>query len=89
MPVKMIPEGTRYGRLTTTGKYELRKGNSCFECICDCGSVVWKRGKEPTVWNIYATSDYTYMYKSFYDIGKTVFLTQSEAEEKLRESEGK
>lgn len=53
------------------------------------GSVRWIKGKEPTVWNIYATSDYTDMYKTFYDIGKTVFLTQFEAEEKLRELEGK
>lgn len=37
----------------------------------------------PTVWNIYAESDYTYMYKSFYDIGKTVFLTEKEALEAL------
>lgn len=37
----------------------------------------------PTVWNIYAESDYTYMYKSFYDIGKTVFLTEQEALEAL------
>jgi hypothetical protein len=37
------------------------------------------------VWNIYAESDYTYMYKSFYDFGKTVFLTKSEAEQTLKE----
>lgn len=35
------------------------------------------------VWNIYAESDYTYMYKSFYDFGKTVFLTEQEAEKVL------
>lgn len=34
-------------------------------------------------WNIYAESDYTYMYKSFYDFGKTVFLTEQEAKEAL------
>lgn len=34
-------------------------------------------------WNIYAESDYTYMYKSFYDFGKTVFLTEREAKEAL------
>lgn len=52
MPVKVIPSGTRYGRLTTTGKYELRKGNACFECICDCGSLVWKRGKDLRYGNV-------------------------------------
>lgn len=35
------------------------------------------------VWNVYAESDYTYMYKSFYDFGKTVFLTEQEAKEAL------
>ena len=57
--------------------------------VAQYGSIRWVKGKEPTVWNIYATSDYTYMYKSFYDIGRTVFLTKSEAEEKLRELEEK
>lgn len=51
------------------------------------GSVRWVKGKEPTVWNIYAVSDYTDMYKSFYDFGKTVFLTQAEAEEALKRME--
>lgn len=35
------------------------------------------------VWNVYAESDYTYMYKSFYDFGKTVFLNEPEAQEAL------
>ena len=39
----------------------------------------------PTVWNIYAESDYTYSYKTFGDIGKSVFLTREEAEKKLEE----
>ena len=39
------------------------------------------------VWNIYAESDYTKMYKSFYDIGTSVFLTREEAESKLKERE--
>lgn len=42
--------------------------------------------KDITIWNIYAESDYTYMYKSFADFGKTVFLTREEAEKKLDES---
>ena len=41
--------------------------------------------KDKTIWNIYAESDYTYMYKSFVDFGKTVFNTKEEAEKKLEE----
>lgn len=41
--------------------------------------------KDKTIWNIYAESDYTYMYKSFADFGKTVFSTKEEAEKKLKE----
>lgn len=41
------------------------------------------------VWNIYAESDYTKMYKSFYDIGTSAFLTKEEAEAKLKEMEEK
>lgn len=41
--------------------------------------------KDITIWNIYAESDYTYMYKSFADFGKTVFSTKEEAEKKLEE----
>lgn len=50
------------------------------------GSIREIKGKEPVTWNIYAISDYTDMYKSFYDIGKTVFLTKEEAEEALRKT---
>jgi hypothetical protein len=50
LPVKIIPKGTRYGRLVATGKYELRKGtknqNAYFECNCACGNVVWVRGNQ-------------------------------------------
>ena len=41
--------------------------------------------KDITIWNIYAESDYTYMYKSFADFGKTVFSTKEEAKKKLEE----
>lgn len=41
--------------------------------------------KDITIWNIYAESDYTYMYKNFADFGKTVFSTKEEAEKKLEE----
>lgn len=41
--------------------------------------------KDITIWNIYAESDYTYMYKNFADFGKSVFSTKEEAEKKLEE----
>lgn len=49
-----------------------------------------KRGKngDVCVWNIYAESDYTYMYKSFYEFGKTIFLTEQEANEVLEAVSG-
>lgn len=40
-----------------------------------------------SVWNIYAESDYTKMYKRFYDIGISVFLSEEAAKEKLKELE--
>ena len=43
---------------------------------------VWSK-----VWNIYATSKYTYTYKSFYDLGRTFFLTKSEADAAIKELE--
>ena len=45
------------------------------------------KDNEIEVWNIYAESDYCKMYKSFYDIGKTVFFTHEEAEVVLKECE--
>ncbi len=51
------------------------------------GSIRWIKGKEPAIWNVYAISDYTDMYKSFYDFGKTVFLMQEEAEAALKKME--
>ena len=49
------------------------------------GAFRWDRREQPNVWNIYATSDYTYMYKKFSDIGETLFLTRAEAEQALAE----
>ena len=69
-------------------------------CLCDDGNykifpmivkTVSEYGslrqvkKDITIWNIYAESDYTYMYKSFADFGKTVFSIKEEAEKKLEE----
>ena len=36
------------------------------------------------VWNLYLVGTYTYAYKSFYDFGKTVFLTREAAEQALK-----
>ena len=48
MLIKIIPPNTKYGRLTITGNYELRKASknniAYFECICDCGNIIWARG---------------------------------------------
>jgi hypothetical protein len=52
--------------------------------ICQYGSPRKLKSGELSVWNIYAESDYTYMYKSFYDIGKTLFFTEKAAKEALK-----
>ena len=72
----------------------------CELCLCDDGNyrifpmivkTISEYGtlkqvkKDITIWNIYAESDYTYMYKSFADFRKTVFSTKEEAEKKLEE----
>lgn len=53
--------------------------------IAPYGSIRQVKGEEPTIWNIYAESDYTYMYKSFYDAGKTLFFTEEDAKAALSE----
>lgn len=55
--------------------------------VAPFGCVRRVKGKDPTVWNIYAESEggYTYMYKSYYDMGDTVFTMQEAAEAALRE----
>ena len=81
----------------------VKKGDIVWElCECDDGvfrifpmevKVVIPYGelrytsRSYSMWNIYAESDYTKMYKSFYDIGTSVFLTKEEAEAKLKELE--
>lgn len=78
-----------------------RVGDIVWElCLCDDGNykifpmivkTISEYGtlrqveKDITIWNIYAESDYTYMYKSFADFGKTVFSTNEEAVKKLEE----
>lgn len=48
MSVKEISKGTRFERLVATGRYEVRgegkKSFAYFECLCDCGNVIWTRG---------------------------------------------
>lgn len=39
----------------------------------------------PFIWNLYLTDKYSYAYRTFSDMGKTVFLTKGQAEMKLRE----
>ena len=49
------------------------------------GALRRVKDREPSVYNIYAESDYTYLYASFYDIGRTIFMTCEEAEAALKE----
>lgn len=51
--------------------------------ISPFGSV--RKGKR---WNVYLEDDYTKAYRSFYDFDKTIFLTQTEAEEALKKMNG-
>lgn len=51
------------------------------------GAVRWIEGKEPTTWNIYAEGEGTYMYKNYYDLGKTLFLSEEAAQGRLKEIE--
>ena len=55
--------------------------------IAHFGFSLIKKDGFPETWNIYAENQdrCTNMYKSFNDIGKTVFLTEEEAEQKLKE----
>lgn len=57
--------------------------------VCMYGSVRQLKDGSFTVWNIYAESEngYTYMYKSFYDAGKTLFFTEEDAKATLEEKE--
>ena len=91
---------SKQGRLL---RLPCKKGDIVWElCKCDDGvfrifpmevKVVIPYGelrytsRSYSMWNIYAESDYTKMYKSFYDIGTSVFLTKEEAEAKLKELE--
>lgn len=55
--------------------------------VCDIdpfGDV--RKGK---VWNVYLEDDYTKAYRSFYEFGKTVFLTRQAAENALAKTEKK
>lgn len=52
--------------------------------IVPFGSPRWSKNNGIESWNIYAEGDYCKMYKSFYDFGRTVFLTREEAEAALK-----
>lgn len=38
-----IKQGDRYGFLTLTGNYFIKKGVRWLEAVCDCGEIVWRR----------------------------------------------
>lgn len=57
--------------------------------VNEYGSVRFNKHSESyEVWNIYAEGDSTCMYKSFYDLGKTLFYKEEAAKEALTEIEG-
>lgn len=48
------------------------------------GSIRWVKEKDPEIWNIYAEgNNSTYMYKSMYDLGKTLFRNELDADAAL------
>lgn len=55
--------------------------------VCEFGSVRHVKGREPEIWNIYAEGDRTYMYKNFYEEGKTWFVDEAEAMAALERKE--
>jgi len=82
-------------------KLPCKKGDTVYDLVC-CTDGRWRIFKMKVcvvnafggmhnlnghVWNVYLEDDYSKDYVSFYDFGKTVFLTQIEAEEALRERE--
>lgn len=56
--------------------------------LCKYGSI-YNSQKEPFLWNVYLEDKdgFGYSYATFYDFGKSVFLTREEAELKLKEME--
>ena len=49
------------------------------------GELYVSKIKPPFIWNLYLTDKYSYAYRIFSDIGKTLFLTKEESEQKLKE----
>ena len=68
--------------LCNDGKYHM------FEMMV-CAINPFGATRKGNVWNVYleCIDDCSKAYGSFYDFGKTVFLTQAEAEQKLKEME--
>lgn len=48
------------------------------------GSIAWIKMTEPIIWHIHTKSKQKDMYKNFYDFGRTVFLTEEDAKQALR-----
>lgn len=70
----------------SSGESEIIEMKVC--CVEPCGAIRNRKGV-CEVWNVYAETDYTKGYFKFFDFGKTVFLTRTEAERALEEMEGK
>ncbi len=69
----------------SSGESEIIEMKVC--CVEPCGAIRNHKGV-CEVWNAYAETDYTKGYFKFFDFGKTVFLTRTEAERALAEMEG-
>lgn len=67
--------------LCDDGKYHIFGMKVCD--ISPFGSV--RKGR---VWNVYLENKYTKAYRSFYDFGRTVFLTLEEAMVKMNKIKG-
>ena len=70
----------------SSGESEIIEMKVC--CVEPCGAIRNHKGV-CEVWNVYAETDYTKGYFKFFDFGKTVFLTRTDAERALAEMEGK
>lgn len=57
-------------------------------CYSPYGSIRKVKDKEPQIWNIFAESNYTYLYERIENLGKTWFLTEDDAEEARKERSG-
>lgn len=81
--MEQLEEGGSMERLTTTGTKEANESITIREMINKLAEYEDLEEQGLLLKLPCAESDYTKMYKRFYDFGKTVFLTKEEAEAAL------